>query len=144
MRGPDLVGYPPDNLRWSADSQKLYFDWRKPGEDEASTYVVPRDGGTPARLDEAAKKNAPPANGRWDKARKRVLFADRGDIVILDASGARKWITRTTAGESSPRWAKNDTAVTYVRDGNLFLVPLDGAGAAAAHRRRAEDGPSHA
>ena len=40
MRGPDLVGYPPDSLRWSADSQKLYFDWRKPGEEEASTYVV--------------------------------------------------------------------------------------------------------
>jgi dipeptidyl aminopeptidase/acylaminoacyl peptidase len=128
MRGPDLVGYPPDSLRWSADSQKLYFDWRKPGEDEASTYVVSRDGGTPMRLDEAAKKNAPPANGRWDKARRRVLFADRGDIVMIDASGARRWITRTTAGESSPRWAKHDTAVTYVRDGNLFLAPIDGAG----------------
>jgi dipeptidyl aminopeptidase/acylaminoacyl peptidase len=125
MRGPDLVGYAPDSLRWSADSQKLYFDWRKPGEDEASTYVVGRDGGTPSRLDDAQKKNAPPANGRWDKARKRVVFADRGDIVMLDGSGARKWITRTTAGESGPRWARNDTAITYVREGNLFIVPLD-------------------
>jgi hypothetical protein len=25
MRGPDLVGYAPEGLRWSADSQKLYF-----------------------------------------------------------------------------------------------------------------------
>jgi hypothetical protein len=33
MRGPDLVGYAPDGLRWSADSQKLYFDWRKAGEE---------------------------------------------------------------------------------------------------------------
>ena len=128
MRGPDLVGYAPDSLRWSADSQKLYFDWRKPGEEEASTYVVPRDGGTPAKLTDEQKKTTPPANGRWDKARKRVLFSDRGDIVMLDAGGTRRWITRTTTGESSPRWAKNDTAVTYVRDGNLFLVPLDGAG----------------
>ena len=56
MRGPDLVGYPPDGLRWSADSQKLYFDWRKPGEDESSTYVVARDGGTPAKLTEAAEE----------------------------------------------------------------------------------------
>ncbi|MEP6918991.1 MAG: hypothetical protein ABJC89_25340, partial [Acidobacteriota bacterium] len=39
MRGPDLVGWPPTALRWSADSQKLYFDWRKPGEKESSTYV---------------------------------------------------------------------------------------------------------
>ena len=130
MRGPDLVGYPPDNLRWSADSQKLYFDWRKPGEDEASTYWVPRDGGTPSRLTEDQKKNVPPANGRWDKARKRVLFAERGDIVMLDASGSRRWITRTTAGEGNPRWARNDTAITYVREGNLFVVPVDGAGTA--------------
>jgi dipeptidyl aminopeptidase/acylaminoacyl peptidase len=130
MRGPDLVGYAPDNLRWSADSQKLYFEWRKPGEDEASTYWVSRDGGTPTRLDDAQKKTAPPANGRWDKARKRVVFADRGDIVMLDANGARRWITKTTAGEGNPRWVRNDTAVTYVREGNLFVVPVDGAGTA--------------
>ena len=103
MRGPELVGYAPENLRWSADSQKLYFDWRRPGEDEAATYVVGREGGTPSRLDDAQKKTVPPANGRWDKARKRVLFAERGDIVLVDAAGTRKWITRTTAGESGPR-----------------------------------------
>jgi dipeptidyl aminopeptidase/acylaminoacyl peptidase len=128
MRGPDLVGYPPDSLRWSADSTKLYFDWRKPGEDEASTYVVPRDGGAPVKLTDDEKKNAPPATGRWDKARKRVLFSDRGDVVMIDASGTRRWITRTAAGEGGPRWVKNDSAVTFVRDGNLFLVPLDGSG----------------
>ena len=74
MRGPDLVGYTPDSLRWSADSQKLYFDWRKPGEDEASTYWVSRDGGTPTKLTDDQKKTIPPANGRWDKARKRVAL----------------------------------------------------------------------
>ncbi len=43
MRGPKLVGYPPTGLRWSGDSSRLYFEWRKPGEDEASTWVVARD-----------------------------------------------------------------------------------------------------
>jgi dipeptidyl aminopeptidase/acylaminoacyl peptidase len=143
MRGPELVGYPPDNLRWSADSQKLYFDWRKPGEDEASTYWVPKAGGTPTKLDDAQKRNVPPANGRWDKARKRVVFADRGDIVMLDAAGARRWITRTTAGEGNPRWARNDTAITYVREGNLFVVPLDATGATAI-QQLTEIGPRRA
>ena len=128
MRGPDLVGYAPDNLRWSADSQKLYFDWRKPGEEEASTYWIGRDGGTPSRLDDAGKKNVPPANGRWDKARKRVLFGERGDVVLIEADGTRRFITRTTGGESNPRWARNDTAITYVSGGNLFVVPLTGGG----------------
>src|SRR5947207_1956316 len=81
MRGPDLVGYPPEGLRWSADSQKLFFEWRKPGEEEASTYVVNRGGGTPTKLTDEQRKSAPPVNGRWDKAHKRVVFADRGDIA---------------------------------------------------------------
>jgi dipeptidyl aminopeptidase/acylaminoacyl peptidase len=127
MRGPDLVGYPPEGLRWSADSQKLYFEWRKPGEEEASTYVVGRDGGTPVRLSDEQRKSAPPLNGRWDKAHKRVVFADRGDIALIDEHGIRHQITRTTANESSPRWARNDSAITYVREGNLFIVPVSGA-----------------
>src|SRR5262249_55164973 len=42
--------------------------------------------------------------------------------------GVRHQITRTTGAETSPRWARNDTAITYVRDGNLFVVPFDHGG----------------
>jgi len=35
MRGPKLVGYPPTGLRWSGDSARLYFEWRRPGDEEA-------------------------------------------------------------------------------------------------------------
>src|SRR5687768_15255306 len=125
MRGPDLVGWPPSAVRWSADSQKLYFEWRKPGEKEASTYVVGRDGGEPGKLTDDEVKNAPPANGRWDRARRRLLAVDAGDVVIHDgASGRRVQVTRTTGSETNPRWARNDTHVTYVREGNLFIVPV--------------------
>ena len=131
MRGPELVGYAPTGLRWSADSQQLYFEWRKPGEDEPSTYAVGRDGGTPRKLSDDEKKNIPPASGRWDKAHRRVLFVDGGDVVLVDSqSGARRQITRTTGNESNPRWARNDSHITYVRDNNLFIVPVDGTGSA--------------
>jgi dipeptidyl aminopeptidase/acylaminoacyl peptidase len=127
MRGSDLVGYPPTGLRWSGDSQKLYFDWRKPAEDKASTYVVARAGGVPRKLTDDEAKNIPPAaGGRWDKAHRRVLFVDGGDIVMVDAiSGARRQITKTAGAESNPRWARNDTHVTWVREGNLFIAPID-------------------
>ena len=129
MRGPDLVGYPPSALRWSGDSQQLYFDWRKPGEEESSTYVVNRDGSNLRKLSDAEEKQAPPAGGRWDKAKKRLLFSDGGDIVIYDAAtGTRRQITKTSGGEGNPRWARNDTHVTYVSAGNLFIMPVDGSG----------------
>ena len=127
MRGPDLVGYPPTGLRWAADSQKLYFDWRKPGEDKAHPYVVGRTGGSPRKLSEDEAKSIPPsAGGRWDKARRRVVFVDGGDIVMVDAvAGVRRQLTKTAGAESNPRWARNDTHVAWTRDGNLFIAPVD-------------------
>jgi dipeptidyl aminopeptidase/acylaminoacyl peptidase len=126
MRGPKLVGYPPTGLRWSGDSSRLYFEWRQANDDEASTWVVDKAGGTPRKLSDEERKIAPPAIGRWDKNHKRVLFVDRGDIVLLDTvSGARRQITRTTGAEGNPRWARHESAVTFTRDNNLFIVPLD-------------------
>jgi dipeptidyl aminopeptidase/acylaminoacyl peptidase len=125
MRGPDLVGYPPSGLRWSGDSRDLYFEWRKPGEKEGATYVLSQNTTTARRLTDQERKLAPPVGGAWDEARRRVVFSDGGDIVVIDTvARTRQQVTRTTAPESSPRWARNDTAVTFVSQNNLFIVPL--------------------
>ncbi len=127
MRGPKLVGSPPGNIRWSKDSSRVYFTWQKATEARSATYVANRDGSGLKQLtaEEARTLDVVPA-GRPDRARRRVLTAENGDIVLYDvASGARRLLTRTAAAESSPRWARNDTAVTYQRDGNLFLISLE-------------------
>jgi dipeptidyl aminopeptidase/acylaminoacyl peptidase len=130
MRGPRLIGNAPTAVRWSADSSKLYFSWQKPGEDRPNTYVVNRDGsGLEPLTPEAARQVPVAASGRLDRARKRVLAAEGGNIVIYDvATNARRLLMKTSALESNPRWARNDTAVTFTRDGNLFLMSLDAAG----------------
>jgi dipeptidyl aminopeptidase/acylaminoacyl peptidase len=126
MRGPALVGYPPSDLRWSGDSRDLYFEWRMAGEDEAATWVVGRDGGTPRRLSDEDRRAAPLASGTWDAQRRRVLGVDRGDVVVIDTvSRTRKDITRTTGAESAPRWARGGSHVTFIRDNNVFIVPVD-------------------
>ncbi|HEX2452988.1 MAG TPA: alpha/beta fold hydrolase, partial [Vicinamibacterales bacterium] len=90
-----------------------------------------RDGGEPRKLTGDEVKAAPPATGRWDEAHRRVLFVDDGDVVLVDGTtGTRRQITRTTGNESNARWARHDTQITYVRDGNLFIVPVDGGGPA--------------
>jgi dipeptidyl aminopeptidase/acylaminoacyl peptidase len=125
MRGPDLVGYPPSSLRWSADSSRLFFDWRRPGEDEASTYAVGRDGGSPTRLTGDAEEDALPPDAVWDASHKRAIAAVHDDIVLFDEQGHHHQLTRTSGRESNPRWARHDRAVTYVSGGNLYLIALD-------------------
>ncbi|MGH9309711.1 MAG: alpha/beta fold hydrolase, partial [Vicinamibacterales bacterium] len=100
--------------------------------DQAATWVVRRDGGTPRRLSDEERRSAPLADGQWDAKRRRTLGTDRGDIVIIDTvTRKRTEITRTTAGVSRPRWARNETHVTFVRDNNLFIVPVESVSAGA-------------
>src|SRR5262249_32498216 len=110
------------------DSSRIYFNWQKPEDTRPSTYAINRDGtGLRKLTDDEARTLDVPAAGRFDRARKRVLAAENGDIVVYDvATGGRRLLTRTSANESSPRWARRDAAVTFIRDGNLFLVSLDG------------------
>ena len=129
MRGPELVGYPPSDPRWSGDSKELFFDWRQPGEDEPATYVVPRDGGEPRRLSDEDKKRAPSASCEWDDAERRCLAIQDGDVVLVDTvARTRRLLAGSTANESSPRFASRETAATFVRDNNLFRVALAGDG----------------
>ena len=126
MRGPKLVGYPQTGLRWSGDSARLYFEWRRPNDDEAATYVVGKDGGEPRKLSDEERRSAPPVNGVWDEAHRRVLFVDQGDVVLLDTvGGTRRQITRTTGNEGNARFVRKETAVAFTRDNNLFVVPLE-------------------
>jgi dipeptidyl aminopeptidase/acylaminoacyl peptidase len=129
MRGPALVGSSPSNIRWSKDSSKIYFSWQKAGAENSATFVVNRDGSGLRELTtaEAADLDTP-QTGRPDRAGRRLLTAEGGDIVIYDAAtGDRRQLTRTSDTEANPRWARNDTAVTFQRDGNLHLLSLDAA-----------------
>lgn len=132
MRGPELVGNPPSNLRWSGDSRELYFEWRMPKEDQAATWVVGRTGGPPRRLTDEERQSAPLPNGQWDAKRRRILGVDRGDIVIIDTVAHQRIdVTKTTGAESSPRWTRDETHVTFLRDNNLFIVPVQDVGSGA-------------
>ena len=126
MRGPALVGASPSAVRWSKDSSKAYFTWQKAGDARSSTYVVNRDGSGMRQLTEEEGRNLDvPQAGRPDRAGRRLLNAEGGDLVLYDvASGARSLLTRTAVAETNPRWARNDTAVTFQRDGNLFIMSL--------------------
>ncbi|MPY89303.1 MAG: prolyl oligopeptidase family serine peptidase [Luteitalea sp.] len=127
MRGPKLVGYPPSDLRWSGDSTRLYFEWRQPEEDRPDTWVVGHDGKGLRKLSEDERRLAPPPDAVWDRAHRRALFVDEGDIALVDTiKGTRVDITRTSIPEGNPRWARGETHVTFTREDSLFLVPVTG------------------
>lgn len=129
MRGPALVGYPPQDVHWSQDSQRVYFRWKQAGEPrlkEMDWYAVNRDGSNLHKLSEDELKNAPPANGELSKDKTMTVFAEDGDIFIYDhKSGARRRLTRTTDAEQNPHFTRDGRRVSFTRGGNLFVMSLD-------------------
>ncbi|MBK5254617.1 MAG: S9 family peptidase [Vicinamibacteria bacterium] len=129
MRGPKLVGYAPDSVRWAGDSKEFWFEWRKPGDALSSTWVANAATGEARKLSDEERKGAPPPSAEWDQARRRALFSQAGDVVLVDTvAKKRRVITRTAANETRPRFARNETHVAFIRDGALYLVPISGDG----------------
>jgi dipeptidyl aminopeptidase/acylaminoacyl peptidase len=128
MRGQGLVGYPPRAIRWSPDSQSVYFQWKRytdPVEENFDTYVVGRDGKGLRELSDDEAKHAPPSSGDWTRDRKRAVYIDNGDVFLYDVSAKeRRRLTRTNDSESSPRFTRDEKRVAFVRNNNLFVFSL--------------------
>ncbi len=130
MRGPELVGYEPGAVRWSADSKKIYFSWKRANEPrtgETSTYVVNVDGSGLQKLSEEEARQAPPSGGDVSDDKKWVVYADTGDIFLYNVqSGARRQLTKTTDVEANPRFIGDQLHISFTRQNNLYSFALDG------------------
>lgn len=128
MRGPDLVGYEPTNVRWSPDSSKIYFSWKRAGEpriDEMATYTVNADGSGLRKLSEDEAKQAPP-NGDLSDDKTSIVYADAGDIFLYNTqTGVRRQITKTSDAEASPRFIGDQRHISFTRQNNLYTLSLD-------------------
>ena len=128
MRGPDLVGYEPTAVRWSPDSKKVYFSWKRAGEpriSDTATYVVDADGTGLRKLSEDEAKQAPP-NGDMSDDKKTTVYSDSGDIFVYDnQTGERRQLTKTADIESNPRFIGDQRHISFTRQNNLYSFSLD-------------------
>ncbi|HEY0529720.1 MAG TPA: prolyl oligopeptidase family serine peptidase, partial [Gemmatimonadaceae bacterium] len=129
MRGPELYGRAPQNVRWSADSKWIYFTWVEPGTDWRETpkqfRVKAVAGSKPERLsiprtDSVGSQFAQGErshNGRYSA----VEF--NGDIYINDlTTGTTRRVTQTTESERNPQFSANDREIFFVRGDNVYSI----------------------
>src|SRR5947209_12017493 len=78
MRGPGLVGYEPAQVRWSFDSQRLYFQWKQ-ASDRANapmdTYTANRDGSGLRKLTDDEVKALPLPGGGTSRDKRFTIYS---------------------------------------------------------------------
>jgi dipeptidyl aminopeptidase/acylaminoacyl peptidase len=129
MRGPELYGYEPAGVRWSADSAQIYFQWKQAADpllQPLETYVVARDGSGLRKLSDAEAKLAPPVGGTNTRDRTRTVYSRDGDIFLYDGStGSTRQLTKTDDAETDPHFTQDEKSVAFTRSNNLYVVSLD-------------------
>jgi dipeptidyl aminopeptidase/acylaminoacyl peptidase len=129
MRGPELIGRSPNEVRWSEDSRYVYFRWREPeAEDTATfTYRVAVAGGAPERLDDAAaRRHAPAAQGRWSLDGTRRVVERGGDIFVVFRDGTEQRITDTPTRERGAHLSPDGSRVYFLSGANVYALDLAG------------------
>jgi dipeptidyl aminopeptidase/acylaminoacyl peptidase len=133
MRGPELYGREPQDVRWSPDARWVYFRWNAAGTDWREPlrwYRVRAQGGaTPERVPDAQLDSAGPlvAEGSWARDRRFKVVAYDGDLWRVDAgAAAARRLTRTLAAESAPQLSADARRVFFVRDNNVYALDLAG------------------
>ena len=129
MKGSALVGTEPAQVRWSGDSARVYFQWKEAQEPVSApldTWVVNRDGSGLRKLTDEEAHLAPPTQVDTNRDQSLSTFAQDGDIVVLEnATGKRRQMTRTADAESNPRFTTDGRHITFTRATNLYLLSLD-------------------
>ncbi len=129
MRGPGLYGYEPSSVRWSGDSQRIYFQWKQAGdprERPLDTYVVNRDGSSLRKLSDEEARLAPPAAAHITRDYKYAVWAQNGDLYFYDYStDMGRQLTKTAEAETAPHFSFDEKRVTFLRGGNVFALTLD-------------------
>ena len=131
MRGRDLVGRSPEDVRWSADSRWIYFSWNPPGTAQREPLVPYRvraeAGAVPESLSVAQMDSAGPLAAAGDLSADRTMRAAEwgGDIFVVNLRmGELRRLTSTVARESDPHFDRGAKHVFFVRDNNAFSFDL--------------------
>jgi dipeptidyl aminopeptidase/acylaminoacyl peptidase len=119
MRGPEVYGRTPSQVRWTADGQWIYFNW--------NDRVRPVAGSQPQQVTQAHMDSVAPllAAGALSGDRRMRAVEARGDIYVVDlARGTARRLTDTQASETSPTFSADSREVFFVRDNNVFSIRL--------------------
>jgi dipeptidyl aminopeptidase/acylaminoacyl peptidase len=126
MRDPKWMGVSPDNIRWSDDSKKIYFNWNPDKTERDEVFYINPNNIKPQKTTLAERRDLIPENGKWNKKRTLKTYEKNGDIYLLEVtSGKTVQLTNTTNRESNPTFSGDEGSIIFTNDSNLYALKLN-------------------
>lgn len=142
MKGNEFIGHQPENIRWSIDGKKIYFDWNPKNEPGNSTYEYQPSlkGSKPISAD-------PKSILEYDRA--QANFSDQ--YQIIDGSLTRydknsKQLSRlysSTSGLHSIQRSRNPGIIYFQSGLNIFEYSKEKGSILQLTNFRSGEAPEH-
>ena len=124
--GPPLAGAAPSSPSWSPDSKAVAFLWSDAAHPARSLWLVDRGGAAPRRLLPAT------STGRvgefvWTPDGSAIVYVQQDSLWrITLTTGARSALLSRIGDLSELAVSPNGATVSFLRDGDLWLLPMAG------------------
>ncbi|MCS5489609.1 S9 family peptidase [Algoriphagus limi] len=127
MRDPKWMGYFPSDIRWSDDSQTIYFDYNPEGNPSDSLYQIRLNkleefGKVDWRKERSMRRN----QASYNKDKSKRLFIMPNDRIILESlpSGEQKEILNWYTRVSIPTFLADENLISFVSEQNIYTLNL--------------------
>lgn len=121
MQDPEWIGGLPENIHWSDNGNKLFFNWNPEKEEKSSLFFITPENHKPQKVTIEEEKNKPSEYGNFNKNRTKKVYTKQGDVYLLSIkSGEIFQITNTLNYESSPDFNFTENKILYNLNNNLY------------------------
>ncbi|MCK4699983.1 MAG: prolyl oligopeptidase family serine peptidase, partial [Bacteroidales bacterium] len=143
MQDPEWIGSSPENIHWSDNGEKLFFEWNPEGKDESSLFFITPENHKPQKVVLEEEKKMPSEYGNYNKNRTKKVYTKHGDIYLLNLqSGEVFQITNTLDYESSPDFSFTENKIIYNFNNNLYFWNInDGSTKQLSNFRKGKEKP---
>ncbi len=125
MQDPKWIGTSPSSIRWSENSENIYFNWNPENFRSDSLYKIGLNNLAPLQVSNEERRLLPSRSGSYNKDRSIKVFAKNGDLYLLDiATNELKQLTNSINSESSPKFLGEDHLIAYHHENNIFRWDL--------------------
>ncbi len=139
MADPDWIGPPVERAWWRWDGKAAQYTLKRDGATIRDSWEVDIEGGTPKRLDDAARAQLDTAEAQLDAGNARSAFIRNGDVFVRDLrSGALNQLTRSNDSATQLQWGRDGALVWRI--GNDWYR-WNGRAVAQAAQLKTEDAP---
>lgn len=123
MQDPNWMGTFPSNVKWSADSETIYFDYNPEKNTKDSLYKI--DLSNTSKISKVSleeERKLISRYGDFNKDRSKKIFSKKGNLVIYDVkSGETTQLLDLSESISNAEFMADENKISFTLGDNAFI-----------------------